>query len=119
MKGGPYPKVSTIAQEFLKYPDKVWWNDENPKIQVGASYCPKFLIWGRAMLLSEMEKGFLKRASVLDGVLASLYQVKVCWPLLQAFISFWNSDGHTLVTPQGEMGYPLLALQGAMSIPIS
>ena len=26
-------------------------------------------------------------------------------------MSFWNSDGHTIVTYQGEMGYPLLALQ--------
>jgi hypothetical protein len=39
--------------------------------------------------------------------------------LIQAFISFWNSDGHTLVIPQGELGYPLMVIQEAMGIPIS
>ena len=91
----------------------------NPRIRTGAPHYLKFLIWARAVLISKFEKGLLERAGIVKGVLASLYQVENCWPLLEAFISFWNSDGHTIVTSQGEMGYPLLALQDAMGIPIS
>lgn len=32
---------------------------------------------------------------------------------------FWNSEGHTLVTSQGEVGFPLLALHDSTGIPIS
>lgn len=98
--GDPCPQVSTVAQEFIWHPYKSWWNNENPRIRAGAPHCPKFLIWARAVLVLKFEKGILERAGIVKGVLASLYKVENCWPLLEAFISFWNSDGHTIVTPR-------------------
>lgn len=71
------------------------------------------------MLISEYERNRLDQAGILKGVLACIYRVNLSWPLIQAFISFWDSDGHTLVTAQGEMGYPLMVIQEAMGIPIS
>ena len=111
--------VSTAAQEFLKHPYKVWWHDVDPHLCTGVPSSPKFLLWARAMLISEYERNRLDQAGILKGVLACIYRVNLSWPLIQAFISFWNSDGHTLVTAQGEMGYPLMVIQEAMGIPIS
>ena len=94
---------------------KSWWNNENPRVCTGAPHRPKFLIWARAVLISKFEKGFLERAGIIKGVLASLYQVENCWPLLEAFISFLElrrtyhrhlsrGDGLSVVGPSGCYG---------------
>ena len=84
----------------------------NPRIRTGAPHYLKFLIWARAVLISKFEKGLLELAGIVKGVLASLYQVENCWPLLEAFISFWNSDGHTIVTSQGGDGLSVVGPSG-------
>jgi len=104
-----------MAQEFIRHPCKSWWNNENPRVCTGAPHRPKFLIWARAVLISKFEKGFLERAGIVKGVLASLYQVENCWPLLEALISFLElrrtyhrhlsrGDGLSVVGPSGCYG---------------
>ena len=61
----------------------------------------------------------LPKADIFRGVLASLYHIPINTSLLAAFLTFWNTEGHNLVTTQGEMGYPLIAMYDAMGIPIS
>jgi hypothetical protein len=71
------------------------------------------------MLISEEDKAMLLKADIFRGVLASLYRVPINSSLLAAFLTFWNTEGHTLITTQGEMGYPLIAMYDAMGLPIS
>ena len=51
--------------------------------------------------------------------MASIYQCRVDPCLVAAFLTYWNVHGHTLITTQGEMGYPLHTVYDAMGIPIS
>lgn len=111
--------TQTLAQEFIRSPEKRWLRERDPKLLVGVPYFEKYFIWARMMLLSEEDKNMLDRADVLRGIFGSLFRVPKVWPLLQAFLSFWNVDGHTIVTSQGEMGYSLLLVNDAMGLPIS
>lgn len=71
------------------------------------------------VLTSEDDKAMLVKADIFRGVLASLYRVPINPSLLAAFLTFWNIESHTLLTAQGEMGYPLLAMYDSMGLPIS
>lgn len=104
----------TLAQQFIRSPEKIWLRGVDPKLRVGVPYFEKYFKWARMMLLSEEDKNVLDRADVLRGIFGSLFRVPKIWPLLQAFLSFWNVDGHTIVTSQGELGYSLLLVNDAM-----
>jgi hypothetical protein len=77
------------------------------------------LIWARMMLVNDEDRDILQKSDVLRGILASLYCFQADPSLIAAFLTYWNLDGHTLVTSQGEMGYPLHTIPDAMGIPIS
>uniref|UniRef100_A0ACD5ZA90 Uncharacterized protein n=1 Tax=Avena sativa TaxID=4498 RepID=A0ACD5ZA90_AVESA len=119
LKEAPSAMTNTLAQEFIRSPFKLWWNDSSLKLQTSIPYHHKFLLWARMMLVSAEDKEMLLKADIFRGVLASLYQIPINTSLLAAFLTFWNSEGHTLVTTQGEMGYPLIAMYDTMGIPIS
>uniref|UniRef100_A0A0E0PXJ0 Aminotransferase-like plant mobile domain-containing protein n=1 Tax=Oryza rufipogon TaxID=4529 RepID=A0A0E0PXJ0_ORYRU len=51
--------------------------------------------------------------------MASIYRCHVDPLLVAAFLTYWNIDAHTLITSQGEMGYPLHTLYDAMGISFS
>ncbi|TVU45680.1 hypothetical protein EJB05_05175, partial [Eragrostis curvula] len=115
----PPARVIALAQEFLKSPEKQWWNNSVFQLHTGTPYYPKQLIWARMMLVSEDDKQMLLKADIFRGVLASLYRIPINSSLLAAFLTFWNVEGHTLLTAQGEMGYPLLTMYDSMGLPIS
>uniref|UniRef100_A0ACD5TEY6 Uncharacterized protein n=1 Tax=Avena sativa TaxID=4498 RepID=A0ACD5TEY6_AVESA len=119
LKEAPSAMTNTLAQEFIRSPSKLWWNDSSLKLQTSIPYHHKLLLWARMMLVSAEDKEMLLKADIFRGVLASLYQIPINTSLLAAFLTFWNSEGHTLVTTQGEMGYPLIAMYDTMGIPIS
>ena len=119
LKEAPSTAVNTLAQEFICNPSKLWWNDSSNQLQTSIPYSHKLLLWARMMLISEEDKAMLLKADIFRGVLASLYHIPINTSLLAAFLTFWNTEGHTLITAQGEMGYPLMAMYDAMGIPIS
>lgn len=57
----------TLAQEFIKSPEKRWRRDRDSagQLQVGLPYVEKYLIWARMMLMAEEDKQILERAGVL------------------------------------------------------
>ncbi|KAL6642427.1 hypothetical protein ACP70R_020608 [Stipagrostis hirtigluma subsp. patula] len=115
----PPVEIATVAQNFLSSPTKRWWNNAPPQLVTETSHSPKQLIWARMMLSSEDDKSVLLKADIFRGVLASLYHIPINHSLLAAFLSFWNVESHTLITANGEMGYPLLAVYDSMGLPIS
>jgi hypothetical protein len=119
LKEAPPVQISTLAQEFLSDPKKHWWNNASLRLSTNIIHPPKLLLWARMMLVSEEDKAMLLKADIFRGVLASLYRVPINSSLLAAFLTFWNTGGHTLITTQGEMGYPLIAVYDAMGLPIS
>lgn len=115
----PKVDISSLAQEFLQLPEKRWWPYSPLQLCTEIPYSSKQLLWARMMLTSEDDKSMLFRADIFRGVLASLYRVPINSSLLAAFLIFWNIEGHTLLTAQGEMGYPLLVMYDSMGLPIS
>lgn len=115
----PKVEISSLAQEFLLSPGKRWLPDSPLQLRTDIPYCSKQLIWARMMLVSDDDKQMLLKADIFRGVLASLYCVPTNPSLLAAFLTFWNIEGHTLLTAQGEMGYPLLTMYDSMGLPIS
>ena len=118
-KEAPSIIINTLAQEFIRNPAKQWHNDSSLQLCTAIPYNHNLLLWARMMLISEEDKEMLLKADIFHGVLASLYHVPINPSLLADFLTFWNTDGHTLITSQGEMGYPLIAMYDAMGIPIS
>ncbi|XP_037409845.1 uncharacterized protein LOC119272464 [Triticum dicoccoides] len=80
----------TLAQEFIKSLEKRWRRDSAAQLQVGLPYSEKFLIWARMMLIAEEDRQMLERAGILRGVFSILFRICPAWPLIQAFIDFWN-----------------------------
>lgn len=76
------------------------------------------LIGTRMMLLNTEDRAILEKADILRRVLASLYSCDIDTPLVATFLTYWNTDGQTLVTSQGQMGYPLNTISDMMGIPI-
>ncbi|KAM0846310.1 hypothetical protein ACQ4PT_055752 [Festuca glaucescens] len=119
LKEAPSTMTNTLAQEFIRNPSKLWWNNSSLQLQTSIPYHHKLLLWARMMLISQEDKAMLLQADIFRGVLASIYHIPINPSLLAAFLTFWNTEGHTLVTTQGEIGYPLIAMHDAMGIPIS
>jgi hypothetical protein len=71
------------------------------------------------MLLSQEDIEYFRRADIDRGIMASIYHCHIDSSLVAAFLTYWNIDGHTLITSQGEMGYPLHTVYDAMGIPFS
>jgi hypothetical protein len=115
----PRVDIISLAREFMHSPEKRWKPNSLLQLRTTIPYCPKQLIWARMMLISEDDKPMLHKADIFRGVLASLYSVPINSSLLSAFLTFWNIEGHTLLTAQGEMGYPLLTMYDSMGLPIS
>jgi hypothetical protein len=70
------------------------------------------------MLVNKEDHEILQKAGIFRGVLASIHHCKVDPSLVAAFLTYWDIDGHTLLTSQGEMGFPLHTISDAMGIPI-
>lgn len=70
------------------------------------------------MLVNTEDREILQKTDIFRGVLASIYHCEVDPSLVAAFLTYWNIDGHTLLTSQGEMGFPLHTISDAMGIPI-
>jgi hypothetical protein len=119
LKEAPSMITNTLAQEFIRNPSKLWWNNSSLQLHTSIPYHHKLLLWARMMLISQEDKAMLLQADIFRGVLASMYHIPINPSLLAAFLTFWNTEGHTLVTTQGEIGYPLIAMYDAMGIPIS
>lgn len=111
--------TSTLAQKMVKHPSSRWFNDCRPQLRLDVPVCRKMLIWARMMLVNHEDRSMLQKSDIYRGVLASLYCFQADPSLVAAFLTYWNVDGHTLVTSQGEMGYPLHTISDAMGIPIS
>jgi hypothetical protein len=71
------------------------------------------------MLLNQEDLEYFRKADIARGIMASIYHCHVDFSLVAAFLTYWNVDGHTLITSQGEMGYPLHTIYDAMGIPFS
>lgn len=110
-------KTSTLAQHFIKMPSKKWLSSQRSQLQFGIPICKKMLTWARMMLVNKDDREILQRADIYRGVLASLYPCNIDPSLVAAFLTYWNVDSHTLLTSQGEMGYPLHTLSDAMGVP--
>ncbi|ONM62964.1 hypothetical protein ZEAMMB73_Zm00001d000217 [Zea mays] len=104
---------------MVKHPSSRWFNDCRPQLRLDVPVCRKMLIWARMMLVNHEDRSMLQKSDIYRGVLASLYCFQADPSLVAAFLTYWNVDGHTLVTSQGEMGYPLHTISDAMGIPIS
>lgn len=66
----------------------MWLSTGDPQLKAEVVYPEKLLIWARALLVSKHDRGILERAGVLRGVLGSLYEIPLIWPLIQTFITF-------------------------------
>jgi hypothetical protein len=71
------------------------------------------------MLLNQEDLEYFRKADIDRGIMASIYHCHIDSSLVAAFLTYWNIDGHTLITSQGEMGYPLHTVYDAMGIPFS
>lgn len=112
-------QTAALAQKIIDVPSQKWSSKNHPRLCLDVQVCRKMLIWARMMLVNSDDKEILKKVGIFRGVLASIYQ---CCPdpsLVAAFLTYWNIDGHTLVTSRGEMGYPLHTISDAMGIPIT
>ncbi|KAL6597780.1 hypothetical protein ACP70R_046585 [Stipagrostis hirtigluma subsp. patula] len=112
-------QTSSLAQKFIEQPPSRWLCNRPSQLRLEVPLCRKMLIWARMMLLNREDREFLQRADVYRGILASIYRCRADASLVAAFLTFWNVDGHTLLTSQGEMGYPLHTIYDAMGIPFT
>uniref|UniRef100_A0A0E0LWN0 Aminotransferase-like plant mobile domain-containing protein n=1 Tax=Oryza punctata TaxID=4537 RepID=A0A0E0LWN0_ORYPU len=111
--------TATLAQRFIDSPAKRWLEDHPMRLKMTVPPNEKLLLWARMMLVNPEDREYLKKADIFRGVFASLYQCYIDPSLVAAFLTYWNVDGHTLITSKGEMGYPLHTMYDAMGIPIS
>lgn len=112
-------RTSTMAQNFIQSPSTRWIDSYPHRFHTDVSACRQLLIWARMMLLNPEDNEYLKKADIVRGVMASTYHCHVDSSLVAAFLTYWNIDGHTLITSQEEMGYPLHRVYDAMGIPFS
>jgi hypothetical protein len=56
------------------------------------------LLWAQMMLISLEDKTMLLKADMFCGDLASMHHIPMDTSIIVAFITFWNIEGHTLVT---------------------
>lgn len=111
--------TATLAQKFITSRTKRWLEDQPMQLRLEISPNDKLMLWARMLMVNPYDRTYLKKAGVLRGIMASIYKCKIDPSLVAAFLTYWNVDGHTLVTSQGEMGYPLHTMYDAMGIPIS
>ncbi|KAL6908159.1 hypothetical protein ACP4OV_002329 [Aristida adscensionis] len=116
----PVPRqTSTLAQKFISQPSSRWFSNCRPQLQLEVPICRKMLLWARMMLINDEDKTIMERAGIFRGVLASLYRCHIDPSLAAAFLTYWNIDAHTVLTSQGEMGYPLHTVSDALGIPFA
>uniref|UniRef100_A0A0E0Q5Z8 Aminotransferase-like plant mobile domain-containing protein n=1 Tax=Oryza rufipogon TaxID=4529 RepID=A0A0E0Q5Z8_ORYRU len=111
--------TATLAQQFITSRTKRWLEDQPMQLRLEISPNDKLMLWARMLMVNPYDRTYLKKAGVLRGIMASIYKCKIDPSLVAAFLTYWNVDGHTLLTSQGEMGYPLHTMYDAMGIPIS
>jgi hypothetical protein len=111
-------RTATLAQSFIKSPSSKWTHEHPPQLRLSVQMSKKILIWARIMLVNKEDREALQKTDIFRGVLASIYHCEVDPSLVAAFLTHWNIDGHTLLTSQGEMGFPLHTISDAMGIPI-
>lgn len=111
--------IALLAQHFINSASMRWVEDQPLKLRMQVPSYDKLLLWARMMLVNQEDCEYLIRADIIRGVMASIYQCHVDPSLVVAFLTYWNVDAHTLITSQGEMGYPLNTLYDAMDISFS
>lgn len=111
--------IALLAQHFINSASMKWVEDQPLKLRMQVPSYDKLLLWARMMLVNQEDCEYLIRADIIRGVMASIYQCHVDPSLVVAFLTYWNVDVHTLITSQGEMGYPLNTLYDAMDISFS
>nr|BAC80075.1 hypothetical protein [Oryza sativa Japonica Group] len=111
--------TATLAQQFITSRTKRWLEDQPMQLRLEISPNDKLMLWARMLMVNPYDRTYLKKAGVLRGIMASIYKCKIDPSLVAAFLTYWNMDGHTLLTSQGEMGYPLHTMYDVMGIPIS
>ncbi|EEC81772.1 hypothetical protein OsI_25460 [Oryza sativa Indica Group] len=111
--------TATLAQQFITSRTKRWLEDQPMQLRLEISPNDKLMLWARMLMVNPYDRTYLKKAGVLRGIMASIYKCKIDPSLVAAFLTYWHVDGHTLLTSQGEMGYPLHTMYDAMGIPIS
>uniref|UniRef100_A0A0E0L0B2 Aminotransferase-like plant mobile domain-containing protein n=1 Tax=Oryza punctata TaxID=4537 RepID=A0A0E0L0B2_ORYPU len=111
--------TATLAQQFITSTTKRWLEDQPMQLRMEISPNDKLMLWTRMLMVNLYERVYLKKACVTLGIMASIYKCQIDPSLVAAFLTYWNVDGHTLVTSQGEMGYPLHTMYDVMGIPIS
>jgi len=111
-------RTTTLAQKFIRSPSSKWTHEHPPQLRLSVQMSKKILIWARMMLVNKEDREILQKTDIFRGVLASIYHCEVDPSLVAAFLSYWNIDGHTLLSSQGEIGFPLHTISDAMGIPI-
>lgn len=111
--------TALLAQHFINSVSMRWVEDQPLKLRMQVPSYDKLLLWVRMMLVNQEDCEYLIRADIIRGVMASIYRCHVDPLLVAAFLTYWNVDAHTLITSQGEMGYPLHTLYDAMGISFS
>lgn len=109
----------TLVQQFINSTTKRWVEGWPMQLRMEVSPNDKLMLWAHMLLVNPEESGCLKKAGIFRGVMASIYKCQKDPALVAAFLTYWNVDGHTLITSQGEMGYPLHTMYDAMGILIS
>lgn len=112
-------QTAALAQKIIDVPSQKWSSKSHPRLCLDVLICRKMLTWARMMLVNRDDKEILKKVGIFRGVLASIYRCRSDPSLVAAFLTYWNIDGHTLLTSRGEMGYPLHTISDAMGIPIT
>lgn len=92
----------TLAQQFINSTTKRWVEGRPMQLRMEVSPNDKLMLWAHMLLVNPEESACQKDPA-----------------LVAAFLTYWNVDGYTLITSQGEMGYPLHTMYDAMGILIS
>uniref|UniRef100_A0A0E0P704 Aminotransferase-like plant mobile domain-containing protein n=1 Tax=Oryza rufipogon TaxID=4529 RepID=A0A0E0P704_ORYRU len=109
----------TLEQQFINSTTKRWVEGRPMQLRMEVSPNDKLMLWAHMLLVNLEEPACLKKAGIFRGLMASIYKCQKDPALVAAFLTYWNVDGHTLITSQAEMGYPLHTMYDAMGILIS
>uniref|UniRef100_A0A0E0JI70 Uncharacterized protein n=1 Tax=Oryza punctata TaxID=4537 RepID=A0A0E0JI70_ORYPU len=69
-------KPVTLAQQFIKSTTKTWWKDQPMHLKMKISHNDKLMLWTCMLMVNPYGRTYLKKASILRGMMASIYNVR-------------------------------------------
>uniref|UniRef100_A0A0E0KEV4 Aminotransferase-like plant mobile domain-containing protein n=1 Tax=Oryza punctata TaxID=4537 RepID=A0A0E0KEV4_ORYPU len=99
--------TTTLAQQFINSSTRRWVEGQPVQLRTEVSPNEKLMLWARMLLVNPEDSAYLTKAGIFRGVMASIYKCQIQPALVAVFLIYLNVNGHTLITNQGEMGYPL------------